>query len=147
MQTPETSPRAREMVTMSDVPAVPDGLDERGARLWVSVHEQHPGLTDPEREVVLEACRVADRLERLDAICRVSEPVIETDKGGLITHPAFAEARQQQNLLKQLVASLRLPDPASGKRPQTRPARGVQAPKGSGTVSSLERMRQRASGG
>lgn len=131
---------------MTDLPEPPPGLEERGERLWRSIHDQHPGLTDPEREVVLEACRVADRLERLDAICRVSEPVIETDKGALITHPAFAESRQQQNLLKQLVASLRLPDPASGKRPQTRPARGVQAPKGAGTVSSLERMRQRATG-
>ncbi|MGW4663193.1 hypothetical protein [Streptosporangium sandarakinum] len=132
---------------MTDMPDPPEGLEERGRRLWTSVHKQHPALSDPEREVVLEACRVADRLERLDAICRVSEPVIETDKGGLITHPAFAEARQQQNLLKQLVASLRLPDAATGKRPQTRPARGVQAPKGAGTVSSLERMRQRAAGG
>lgn len=131
---------------MTDLPEPPAGLEARGERLWRSIHEQHPGLTDPEREVVLEACRVADRLERLDEICRVAEPVIETDKGGLITHPAFAESRQQQNLLKQLVASLRLPDPASGKRPQTRPARGVQAPKGAGTVSSLERMRQRATG-
>lgn len=124
----------------------PAGLEARGRRLWRAVHEQHPGMSEPEREVVLEACRVADRLERLDAICRVSEPVIETDKGMLITHPAFAEARQQANLLKQLVASVRLPDAATGRRPQTRPARGVQQPKGAGTVSSLERARQAAGG-
>jgi hypothetical protein len=131
---------------MADLPDPPDGLEGRGERLWRSIHDQHPTIGDAEREVVLEACRLADRLERLDAICRVSEPVNETDKAALITHPAFAESRQQQNLLKQLVASLRLPDPQSGKRPQTRPARGVQAPKGAGTVSSLERMRQRATG-
>jgi hypothetical protein len=125
---------------MTEIPDVPRGLDERGARLWRSMHEQHPDITDAEREVALEACRVADRLERLDAVCRVSEPVIEA-KTGLIAHPAFAEARQQQNLLKQLVASLRLPDEGSGKRPQRRPARGVQQPKGAGSVTALDRLR------
>jgi hypothetical protein len=120
----------------------PDGiLEARGRRLWNSIHIQHPNISDAEREVALEACRVADRLERLDKVCRAAEPVIETDKGQLITHPAFAESRQQQNLLKQLVASLRLPEPASGKRPQTRPARGVQQPKGAGTVTAIDKFR------
>jgi hypothetical protein len=129
------------------VPRPPAGLEARGRKLWKSIHDQHPNISEPEREVALEACRVADRLERLDVICRASEPVIETDKGGLITHPAFGEARQQQNLLKQMVAALRLPDGANGKRPQTRPARGTQAPKGAGgTVSSLDRARAARSG-
>jgi hypothetical protein len=121
----------------------PEGiLEARGRRLWDSIHQQHPNISDAEREVALEACRVADRLERLDEICRASEPVVETDKGQLITHPAFAEARQQQNLLKQLVASLRMPEPATGKRPQVRSARGVQQPKGAGgNVSSIDRAR------
>lgn len=132
---------------MTTIPRAPAGLEARGRKLWKSIHDQHPNISEPEREVALEACRVADRLERLDAICRVSEPVIETDKGGLITHPAFAEARQQQNLLKQMVAALRLPEPASGKRPQTRPARGVQAPKGAGgKVSSLDAARSARTG-
>lgn len=119
-----------------NIPRPPTGLDPRGRKLWKSIHEQHPALTDPEREVVLEACRVADRLERLDAVCKVSEPVIES-RTGLIAHPAFAEARQQQNLLKQLVASLRIPDADTGKRPQYRGTRGVQQPKGAGNVTSL----------
>ena len=131
---------------MTPIPRAPAGLEARGRKMWRSIHEQHPTISDPEREVALEACRVADRLERLDAICRSSEPVIETDKGGLITHPAFAEARQQQNLLKQMIAALRLPE-ASGKRPQTRPARGTQAPKGAGgNVTAMEKFRTAAGG-
>ncbi len=122
-------------------PRTPTGLGRRGKRLWASIHAQHPNISEPEAEVALEAARVADRLERLDAICRAVEPVIETEKGNVITHPAFAEARQQANLLKQLVAALRLPDEKTGTRPQTRPARGVQQPKGAGNVSSLERAR------
>lgn len=126
---------------MTGIPDPQGILEERGRRLWDSIHEQHPKISDAEREVALEACRVADRLERLDRICRAAEPVIETDKGQLLTHPAFAEARQQANLLKQLVASLRMPEPASGKRPQVRSARGVQQPKGAGTVTSLDKFR------
>lgn len=126
---------------MTDIPEPEGILDSRGRRLWDSIHTQHPNISDAEREVALEACRVADRLERLDHLCRVNQPVIETEKGQLITHPAFAEARQQANLLKQLVASLRMPEPASGKRPQVRSARGVQQPKGAGSVSSIERAR------
>ena len=127
---------------MTAIPAPDEHLEDRGKRLWASMLTQHPGMSEAEREVALEACRVADRLERLDRVCRVSEPVIETDKGGLITHPAFAEARQQANLLKQLVASLRLPEPASGRRPQARPGGGVNQPKGSGTVTALEKLRR-----
>lgn len=126
---------------MTDIPEPQGILEDRGTRLWTSIHEQHPNISPAEQEVALEACRVADRLERLDVLCRSNEPVVETEKGQLITHPAFAEARQQQNLLKQLVASLRMPDPKTGRQPQTRPARGVQQPKGSGTVTSLDKFR------
>lgn len=131
---------------MTAIPEPDAVLGDRGRRLWESIHTQHPGISDAEREVALEACRVADRLERLDELCRLNDPVVETEKGQIITHPAFAEARQQQNLLKQLVASLRMPEPASGKRPQTRPARGVQQPKGAGTVSSIDRARSARTG-
>ncbi|WP_155288816.1 hypothetical protein [Rhodococcoides fascians] len=124
----------------SDVPA---GLQARGARLWGMFLAQDDGLTvdtDPRREVALEACRVADRLERLNEICDRVEPIIETDKGAL-THPAFPEARQQANVLKQLVAALRLPDEATGKRPQRRGPRGAQRPS---VVSSLDRARAKS---
>jgi hypothetical protein len=123
-------------------PPVPAGLDERGGRLWTSLHEAYPAMIDAERELVLEACRVADRLERLDEVCRATEPVVQA-KTGPIANPAFAEARQQQNLLKQIIAALRLPDAKTGSRPQYRGPRGVQQPKGAGTgsVSSLDRAR------
>lgn len=127
------------------IPEPPVGLDERGSHLWVSLHEAQV-FSPVERELVLEACRVADRLERLEDICSSVDPVVETDKGGLITHPAFAESRQQQNLLKQLIAALRLPDEASGKRPQQRGgARGAYKPSGKlASVSSLERARTKS---
>lgn len=128
---------------------VPVGLEARGSRLWESFMAQDDSLSvesNPARDVALEACRVADRLERLNDICVAAEPVVTNDKGMPMTHPAFAEARQQANVLKQLVAALRLPDQATGSRPQRRGPRGAQQPTGSGKVSSLDRARAAKSG-
>lgn len=125
---------------MSKTPA---GLGPRGRRLWQNMLAQDSALEDesePRREVALTACRTADRLERLEAMAADTEPVIE-GKAGPMTHPVFAEVRQQSALLARLVAALRLPDEATGKRPQRRQVRGVQQPS---NVSSLDRARARS---
>lgn len=127
------------------VPRTPPGLQTRGRKLWRDLWKQHE-FEVGEAEVVLEACRTADRLERLNEICETAEPVIETDKGGVITHPAFGEIRQQANLLKMLITALRLPDEQSGKRPQYRGPRGAQKPSQAGTVTALDRARKAAGG-
>ena len=124
----------------------PEGLGPRGSQLWTSFLEQHPGMSEPDQEVALEACRTADLLERLEEICRAEEPVVTNERGALIAHPAIVEARQQRNVLKMLVAALRLPDAATGKRPQVRSARGAIQPKNAGNVTALAKFRQ-ASGG
>lgn len=130
------------------VPTPPSTLSDRGCKLWVSIHEQHPEMNDIEREVALEACRVVDRLEWLDEVCRSEMPTVE-GKQGPMANPAYAEARQQQNLLKMLVASLRIPDADSGKRPQQRgSARGGYAGSAErsapGVTSLRDRMRKSA---
>ena len=122
----------------------PEGLDQRGSALWASLMEQHPSMSDADQSVALEACRTADLIDRLEAICQVSEPIIENERGALITHPAFVEVRQQRNILKQLVAALRLPDQATGKRPQVRSARGAY--KAGGNVTAMDKFRQAAGG-
>ena len=111
---------------------VPAGLGVRGRRVWTAVCGEHE-LDAIQLVTLEEACRAADRLDVLDA--RVS--------GG--DDAALAEARQQQNVMKQLFAALRLPDSA-GARPQQRGgARGAYSPKKSGTgagavVSLAERF-------
>ena len=120
---------------MSDT--TPPGLLAGGARLWASLLAQDTLLTEdnnPAREVALEACRTKDRCDRLDDICRTEDPMLTTDKGLPVAHPAWVEARQQANVLKQLVAALRLPDEATGKRPQVRGPRGAQRPSGIGSA-------------
>lgn len=118
----------------------PEGLSDRGNELWASLLEQHPAMSDADKQVALEACRTADLIDRLERICLVSEPVIENERGMLVTHPAIVEVRQQRQTLKQLVAALRLPDPKTGRQPQRRGARGAYA--SSGSVSSLDLARQ-----
>lgn len=125
----------------------PKGLGNRGRRLWREITEAHE--LDPMQVVLLEeACRCADRLDKLEEKLsgredawahlktRASEMVAEDAREvqiELVIDSALSEARQQQNVFKQLLASLRLPD-AAGARPQQRGgARGAYSPKKSGT--------------
>ena len=104
----------------------------RGALLWDEVAGAHE--LDPSQRLILEeACRVADRLDELDKLVTARGVASALDSGIL------AESRQQQNVMKQLMVALRLPD-AKGKRPQLRAARGAYQT-GSRKVSSLEQAR------
>ncbi len=115
-------------------------LGPRGARLWASLLMQDSSLEDasnPMREVALTACRTADRVDHLETLARETEPVVEGRQGPMI-HPLLAEVRQQSALLARLVAALRLPDEATGRKPQRRPMRGVQKPS---AVAVRDRLR------
>lgn len=138
----------------------PDGLGLRGSRLWAEIVEVHE--LDPSQRVLLEeSCRSADRLDELDSIIqgkgvlnlmrfRVAD-IFDDGEGEKNVRvevkfdAVLGEARQQQTVLKQLLASLRLPDAATGKKPQRRDgARGSYTPGGStggARVSSLARAR------
>lgn len=135
---------------MTEMPA---RLGDRGAALWSAVTESHT-LPAAELEILTEACRCADRLERLDqqltgddmAWLDLEKMRSDDHEYRVTVDAALSEARQQQNILKQLIASLRLPDEASGAKPQRRPgAAGVRqpngAPKSTSGVSSLARAR------
>jgi hypothetical protein len=63
-----------------------------------------------------------------------------TDDYELKVDDALAKANVTANLLKQLLAALRLPDDVTGKRPQRRGARGAYKPS-AGKVSAKDRLR------
>lgn len=117
--------------------------------MWQSLMAQDAALSDtlnPNRDVALEACRAKDRCDVLNEVC-LSEPVmLDNGKGQPVAHPAWVEARQQANMLKQLVAALRMPDTATGKRPQRHlGAAGVRQPNNVGSaVSMLDRARAKS---
>ena len=119
---------------MSDIPP---GLSEGGSGLWQSLLAQDATLSDelnPARDMALEACRTKDRLDALDAICRTEPVMLDNGKGQPVAHPAWVEARQQGNALKQMIVALRLPDAATGRRPQVQ--RGSSPTRGAGSARS-----------
>jgi hypothetical protein len=114
---------------------IPQGLGPGGRLLWQSVTTAHD-LEGPQLVQLEEACRAKDRCDRLAVLLNE-----EHDS------KLQADANTTANLMKQLIAALRLPDPDSGKRPQFRGPRGAQKPSvAGGKVSSLDRARARKSG-
>lgn len=104
----------------------------RGATMWDEIIELHE-LDLSQRVILEEACRVADRLDELHAL------IVARGAASALDDKILAEARQQQNVMKQLLVALRLPD-VKGKRPQLRSARGAYKT-GDRKVSSLEKAR------
>lgn len=142
----------------------PAGLGAGGRALWKAITDVHE--LDPVQLVQLtEACRTKDRLDEFDSVIH-GKGVLELmrfrvlgqheDDAGdshLTVEVKFdnviSTANTTANLLKQLLAALRLPDEATGKKPQFRGPRGAQAPTvpgGKGKVSSLDRARAAKSG-
>lgn len=125
----------------------PAGLAAGGRALWRAITSVHE--LDASQQVQLtEACRAKDRLDKLDSILRADVDTWASLTHRLVTSDyelkidgALKEANATANLLKQLLAALRLPD-EQGKRPQYRGPRGAQKPSmPGGKVSSLDRAR------
>lgn len=130
----------------------PSGLGSGGRSLWKAITEAHE-LQAMQVVQLEEACRAKDRLDKLDDLLRgdvdtwadlvqdiQSETTYELRISGALT-----QANATANLMKQLLAALRLPDEATGRKPQRRGARGsYKPPVAGGTVSSLDRARARA---
>ena len=131
----------------------PRGLGAGGRALWSAITEAHE-LDAVQQVQLLEACRAKDRCDKLDEVLRGDAELwmrlthrTQTEDYELVVDKAFDKATQAATQLKQLLAALRLPDEASGRRPQHRGPRGAQRPSvPSGTpgkVSSLDRARAR----
>jgi hypothetical protein len=133
---------------MSTRPKTPTGLAAGGRALWQAITDDHD-LDAAQLVQLTEACRAKDRLDKLDDILRgdvdtwaelmqargAEENILEVR----ITGPLM-KANETANLMKMLLAALRLPDEKTGKRPQQRSARGAYSTGGT-KVSSLDRAR------
>lgn len=131
----------------------PAGLGSGGKALWAAVTEDHD-LDAVQRVQLEEACRAKDRLDKLDRLLRGDVETwaslvhdLRTESYVLNIDGALSAANATANLMKQLLAALRLPDEQSGKRPQQRGgARGSYKPKAAAKVSSLDRARAAKTG-
>lgn len=115
-------------MTASDVPS---GLSDGGLTLWDEVTALH--VLDPMQVVQLtEACRAKDRLDQLDLLLRADVTTwaklthrLQTEDYELRIDDALGKANATANVMKQLLAAMRLPEQSTGKRPQVRAARGA----------------------
>ena len=135
----------------STTPDAPEGLAAGGLSLWAAIVDEHE-LSALQLVTLTEACRAKDRLDKLDDLLRGDAETwmhlthrLQTEDYELKIDAALSSANVTANLMKQLLAALRLPDEATGKRPQQRGgARGAYKPSETNArVSSLDRARAR----
>jgi hypothetical protein len=88
----------------------PTGLRAPGRRLWVAVAGLYV-LTPAELQMLAEACRTADELDRLEkAVRALPELVVSGSTGQPKAHPLLEEVRRHRLLLERLTTALNLPD-------------------------------------
>src|SRR5215211_5221664 len=88
----------------------PSGLKAPGRRLWTAVAGLYI-LTASEVEMLRQACRTADELDRLEAAVRELPELTTTGSTGqLKPHPLLAEVRAHRTLLERLTTALALPN-------------------------------------
>lgn len=109
-------------------------LGTAGRAMWDDGHSSHE-LSATESVLLLEACRMKDRLDRLDQLTRkkstkwLAVQVPDGPQLQLRVTSADTAANTAATAMKQLIAAVRFPDHLTGRRPQRRPPRGVHRPK------------------
>jgi hypothetical protein len=95
---------------MDEPPKAPTGLRASGKRLWVAVVDKYV-LTAAEVEMLGQACRTTDELDRLERAVRALPELTTTGSTGqLKPHPLLEEVRRHRTLLERLTTALALPD-------------------------------------
>lgn len=91
-----------------------EGFAPRGARLWSEMTAERSDLSPAERVLLEEACRTADRLDRLDAFLLGRQDAwlrfhARNEDGSVVrvvVDRALTEVRQQQDTFRGMVADL-----------------------------------------
>jgi hypothetical protein len=85
---------------------VPTNLGDPGQLFWESITSVYSFEDEPAlQRLLIEAARVVDRLDQLDAVVRRNGAVLSSGR----LNPALVESRQQQLVLGRLVGALDLP--------------------------------------
>ncbi len=107
----------------------PSGLRASGKRLWLSVVDKYV-LTAAEVEMLGQAARTADELDRLERAVRALPELTTVGSTGQIRpHPLLSEVRAHRLLLERLTTALNLPDDTEevGTRASSRHAQKAAA--------------------
>jgi hypothetical protein len=106
--------------------SAPGDLQERGRAFWTAAEGTYE-LTDSERELLLEACRLMDECEALRQAVATDGTTVSGSTGQTRVHPAIGELRQHRLALGRLLSQLALPDDDEETLPTPLQARGRAA--------------------
>lgn len=93
------------------IPRLPKSLGERGRELWDSIIPTYE-LKPDEVQILIDACREADLIERLHEALANGELISQGYNGQDVPAPTLSEIRQHRALLNALLKSLKLPESA-----------------------------------
>jgi hypothetical protein len=86
----------------------PAGLGRSGRALWRAVHAEF-GLAPHERAILVQCCRVVDRLDAIEAELAGAPLTVPGSTGQPKAHPLLAEWRMQARVLESLSRALSIP--------------------------------------
>lgn len=100
-------------ITLADVrsaaPSIPNGLEDAGRELWLSINNADWDLDPRELAILERACRQADDVARCEEIVKSDGARAVGSADQPIVSPYLTEARQGRSTLKRLLDSLDLP--------------------------------------
>jgi hypothetical protein len=94
------------------VPAKPSHLGPEGEALWSAVTELHTDLGPDTVRTLVDACREADLVQRLEEELRGEPLMVRGSQGQLVASPLVSEVRQHRSVLSALLKALKLPQTA-----------------------------------
>ncbi|QXU53968.1 hypothetical protein [Rhodococcus sp. LW-XY12] len=89
-------------------PKCPPRTGAGGRKLWAAIVDTYE-LSEHELQVLREAVRTVDQIDRLQAIVQEDGDMQQSPQGRRV-HPAVVELRQQRVVLARLLAALKIPD-------------------------------------
>ena len=90
----------------------PSGLGRSGRALWRDINAEY-GLAPHESVILVQCCRVADRLDAIEAELAAADALVVTGSTGQPRcHPLLAEQRAQMRVLESLSRALSIPLPS-----------------------------------
>ena len=89
----------------------PAGLGKAGRALWRDINAEF-GLAPHEAAILVQCCRVVDRLDAIEAELSGAPLTVTGSTGQPRAHPLLAEWRMQARVLESLSRALSIPLPA-----------------------------------
>jgi hypothetical protein len=90
-------------------PPIPSNLGERGAALWESIASKFE-LRPDELAILLDACREADLIERIQDEMMFAPLISRGSMGQEVASPFVSEIRQHRTVLAGLLGKIKVPE-------------------------------------